>query len=386
MNIELYQYNKEKGEWTRPPNTGLDSKNTLLILFGAFRIWAIRQAAVDLCAMFPEAVKIGCSTAGEILGSRATEAGLVLAVVRFERTALRLVTTPVSSPNESEAVGRAIVGRLSAPDLKGILVLSEGLAINGSELARGLLNYIDETVEVAGGLAGDYEYFELTSVLVEREDGSCSIEPKHVAAVGFYGDAVRFKASYRGGFRKKGEAMRITSSSANVLYELDHQPALDVYRRELGRLAEDLPSSGLLRPLSVRRSPKGREVVRTVLAVNDVTKTVTFAGEIPRGGWATFMQADPDDLSAAAWELGDAMREYAPEDGEILAVVVDCAGRRLLMGKDYRDEIGLLQEGLPDNVKTIGFYSYGELSPSGMMPCDLHNQTMTLAMIWEAQA
>jgi hypothetical protein len=31
----------------------------------------------------------------------------------------------------------------------------------------------------------------------------------------------------------------------------------------------------------------------------------------------------------------------------------------------------------------IGYYSYGELSPLSSGRCDLHNQTMTLTLLWE---
>jgi hypothetical protein len=38
---------------------------------------------------------------------------------------------------------------------------------------------------------------------------------------------------------------------------------------------------------------------------------------------------------------------------------------------------------LPPLARQVGFYSYGELSPAGGGPCELHNQTMTLTTISE---
>jgi hypothetical protein len=38
---------------------------------------------------------------------------------------------------------------------------------------------------------------------------------------------------------------------------------------------------------------------------------------------------------------------------------------------------------LPSGSQIVGFYSYGEISPSSQGRCDLHNQTMTLTTLSE---
>ena len=54
-----------------------------------------------------------------------------------------------------------------------------------------------------------------------------------------------------GGWDMFGPDRLITRSRGNVLYELDGTSALSLYRRYLGKYADDLPASGLLFPLSL---------------------------------------------------------------------------------------------------------------------------------------
>ncbi|MCW5831804.1 MAG: FIST C-terminal domain-containing protein [Labilithrix sp.] len=57
-----------------------------------------------------------------------------------------------------------------------------------------------------------------------------------------------------------------------------------LYKEYLGDKAKDLPASGLLFPLSLRASSKDdKALVRTLLAVDHDKRSLTFAGDIPKG-------------------------------------------------------------------------------------------------------
>jgi len=60
-----------------------------------------------------------------------------------------------------------------------------------------------------------------------------------------------------------------------------------------------------------------------------------------------------------------------------------CVGRRLVPGPRTEEEIDAGLSGLPRDTEQIDFYSYAEISPLASGKCDLHNQTMTLTLIWE---
>jgi hypothetical protein len=175
----------------------------------------------------------------------------------------------------------------------------------------------------------------------------------------------------------------ITKSSGNVLFELDGQPALTLYKRYLGERAIGLPATGLLFPLSLlptRESETG--LVRTILAIDEDRQSLTFAGDMPKGAYVRLMKAGCDALvggaQTAASEAG-----HTPSAG--FAVLVSCVGRKLVMGQRVEEEVEVVRTELGPAIATVGFYSYGEICPSGIQhSCDLHNQTMTLTVFSES--
>ncbi len=60
-----------------------------------------------------------------------------------------------------------------------------------------------------------------------------------------------------------------------------------------------------------------------------------------------------------------------------------CVGRRLVIGPRTEEGIDAALSGLPRGTEQTDFYSCAEISPLASGKCDLHNQTMTLTLIWE---
>jgi hypothetical protein len=59
---------------------------------------------------------------------------------------------------------------------------------------------------------------------------------------------------------------------------------------------------------------------------------------------------------------------------------VSCVGRKIVLDQRIDEEIERVRAALGPDVVLAGFYSYGEISPLGLVPgCELHNQTMTIA-------
>ncbi len=93
------------------------------------------------------------------------------------------------------------------------------------------------------------------------------------------------------------------------------------------------------------------------------------------------MKANFDRLIDGANAAASIARERARGPAE-LAILVSCVGRRLVLGQRVEEEIEGVREMLGPGVIT-GFYSNGEISPTGVVGCELHNQTMTITTIGE---
>jgi hypothetical protein len=378
MQLEIYKY--QNGQWSEKGFPELDSDHTLVLAFFSPSFGRNENTLLELRKLYPRSHLLGCSTAGEILGTEIFDDSIVVAIARLEHSQLRTAYAPVSRAEDSVAAGASLARELSGPGLRAVFVLSDGSHVNGSHLVEGINSGLSPDIVVTGGLAGDGTAFGKTWVL-ERGEPREGI----VTAVGLYGDRLRIGHGSKGGWDFFGPERVVTRSRDHVLYELDGRPALDLYKEYLGDRAAELPAAALLFPLSIRANRGDvNRVVRTVLSVDDAEKSLTFAGNVPTGHLAQLMRANFDRLVDGAAGAASELRQMLHGQGPSLCIAVSCVGRRLVLGERAEEEVEAVLEALEPQTRQIGFYSYGELSPYANGRCDLHNQTMTLTAIGEA--
>ncbi|OPY71586.1 MAG: FIST N domain protein [Syntrophorhabdus sp. PtaU1.Bin058] len=388
MKIEQKIWTKTDG-W-KPGSPGAIAESAQLVLaFGATSIFRKKRLFNEVKKIYPEAYMFGCSTAGEICNTSVLDDSLCITAVRFEHTQfkgakvrLKEVTNSLQAGGYlAQALPPAVPARASGKkdELVHVLVLSDGLQVNGSDLVRGLIQYLPEGVTVTGGLAGDGDRFGETFVLCDN-----IAEKDTIAALGLYGNRLRVGYGSLGGWDPFGPERIITRSEGNILYELDGHSALGLYKKYLGEHAKGLPATGLLFPLSLRIKTGETGVVRTILSVDEIEQTMTFAGDVPEGAYARFMKANFDRLIDGA--IGAAKTSYKAigENTPGLAILISCVGRKLVLKQRVEEEVEGVRDILGDHAALTGFYSYGEISPfTPGAKCELHNQTMTITAFLE---
>jgi hypothetical protein len=330
-----------------------------------------------LAGRYPGAAIVGCTTGGEIQGIEVLDDSIVAAAIGFDRALVRVAARDLAEGTSSQDIGAQLAQELAGDGLRAIFILSDGTRINGDALVKGCLDQVAADVVVTGGLAGDGARFQSTAVACNGP-----LRQGQVAAVGFYGASLDIRHGSFGGWDEFGPPRTITRSVGNVLYELDGQPALDLYKRYLGNEAAGLPGSALLFPLSIRpsREKQESEVVRTIVGIDEAAQSMTFAGDMPLGFSARLMRGNFNNLIDGA---GQAARTTGTQ-GPCLAILVSCIGRKLLMGQRIAEEVEIVADTLGKDAHLIGFYSYGEISPQGYSGrCELHNQTMTITTVAE---
>jgi len=378
MQTRCFTHSLDTG-WSVDEFPDLDDSNTLVLVFGAPEYLDNPQALIDLGGAFPLAVKLGCSTAGEIFGTSITDRTLAVAVIRFERSRIALAVSSIDIESSLNA-GRSLGAQLSGDSLKSVFILCDGLQVNGSALVDGLSETLNQSVAITGGLAGDCSRFEQSWTWQ-------GAEPKggQALAVGLYGDALECRHGSYGGWSAFGPERLITRATSSTLYELDGQPALDLYKRYLGQYADELPSSGLLFPLAIRHQcGNGEQAVRTILSVDNDQKSITFAGNMPEGAYAQLMTANFEQLIDASSIAARQLSVLPEHDHPGILIGISCVGRRLLLGERAEEELEAVMESMTRPPAFVGFYSYGEISPNQVSTgCSLKNQTMTLTWLGE---
>lgn len=354
----------------------------LVLVFGAVERMTENGLVESLKSAFPAAELAGCTTAGEIGAGGVSDGALVVVALRFSGSRVQLAATDLADMEDSRAAGQRLGLALAAPGLRHVLVLGQGVQINGSALIEGISEPLGTGVLLSGGLAGDGGAFERTWTLSNQ-----GLSQRQIVAIGFSGEELRVGNGSFHGWGPFGPVRKVTRSAGNVLFELDGQPALDIYKRYLGEYAKGLPASGLLFPFEMLGEDRGAlGLIRTILGVDESAGSLVLAGNIVEDGYLRLMHASTDSLVDGAMAAAEAAHDAAPgaDPGESLVLLVSCVGRKLVMGARADEEVEAVQTVFGPKASIAGFYSNGEISPMrDLLTCHLHNQTMTVTHIAE---
>lgn len=358
--------------------TFLNENANLILAFGERKLLESYNLYNSLKEKYPKAEIIINSTSGEIYEDCVHDDSIIVTAIQFEKTKVKTTKIDIANHSESFNAGETLAQNLKADDLAAIILISDGGKVNGSKLIEALNRAIDKNVSISGGLAGDAGRFEKTLVGLNEQPTE-----GRIVGIGLYGKDLKVGHGTKGGWDVFGPEREVTESEYNVLYKIGDKAALDLYKDYLGKYAKDLPGAALLFPLSMRLKPNSEPVVRTILTIDEENKSMTFAGELPKGAMVRFMKANFDhlvDASSSAAQSSVKNLTDAPE----LALLISCVGRKLVLGQRIDEEVEAARDIFGIETVMTGFYSYGEISPlTPKAQCELHNQTMTITTFSE---
>jgi hypothetical protein len=365
-----------------PSASPLPSAN-LVLAFGSVKRFTEGKLQGFLKARYPTAQIVGCSTSGEINAKGVFDDSIQITAIQWEKTVQRVAQTKMSGMQNSFETAAGLAKQLKADQLRTVLVISDGLNVNGSELLKGFQSVLGD-VPIVGGLAGDGGAFVKTLQLYNE-----TISDNLVIAVGLYGKSLITSSGALGGWKPYGPPRKVTKSSKNVVYEFDGKPALPLYRMYIGEaFARALPGSGLKFPLAViEEGNRDIEKIRTLLAINTKDNSLTFAGNVEEGETVRLCQTNHGRLVEGAGAAANLVMDGlgASKTNQVgLALCVSCVGRKGVMAEQVGDEVKLVQQILGAQTSVAGFYSYGEIAPRpNTTDSVLHNQTMTIGYLSE---
>ncbi|HET9517181.1 MAG TPA: FIST N-terminal domain-containing protein, partial [Actinoplanes sp.] len=310
---------------------------------------------------------VGCTTLGEVVPAAAdpTADGVVVVALGGPGFEIRTAVGRDVSTRRREAGMDAVAGLagLTSAYRAGVL-LCDGLVGEQHEVVRGAYAVVGAVVPLVGGCAGDDLSYSRTHQFFGDRDG-VEVLTDAVVGVGLGSDA-KLGIGISHGWQKVGEPMIVTRSSGGRLYELDGDPALDVYLARIGAdrsIFEDLKA---FRPVAFG-SPLGlsRRTGEDIRVVHDGDTTdgsLLCLADIPQGALAWVMGAeDASMIKAGADSCEQAIRHLDGADPAGV-LVFDCGARKVMLGPDgIRREIDAMAS-VTAGAPMAGFYTYGEFA------------------------
>ena len=302
---------------------------------------------------FPAALFVGCSVNAAIIEGEIKQGedmvSIVCSVFEDPRTSVEILQLPLEYDSQ-DAVAQALLDHLEKrPDVTAMEFISPTESANMPRFCR-LIETAPKHIKISGGGALSYDA-NFDDVLVFSSAGSPS--DHDIVAVLYSGPALQVQTQLIQGWKPLGMPLRITKASRKNLYELNNQPALELYDHYLHISDDDhFQQNALCFPIYVESD--GVQLLRTPIGLNPDGSIVLPTDITDVDDECRFAYGDPIAILENVQECLTRIREFRPQS--IFAIA--CISRLLYWGIDFATcEIRPFQP----LASMAGFYSGGEM-------------------------
>lgn len=305
---------------------------------------------------------VGCTTDGEIssiLSFQEDSIGVMLflgdGLVARAAVALDL-TDPATAT-------RRIVADAAFPGIpKVCLAFPESLSVDALAVIAGLQQALPPETVLVGGTSGDQWRFRQTLQFCGREVVTAGMP------ILLLGGDIEIGIGVSSGWTPLGRVGRVTRSEGQVVYEIDHAPAVEFYREYLGHHVEPNPEF----PTLVLEDG-GEGYLRAPFRYEADTGAIVYTAEVPTGAGVMVTTAPTQEILDAC---RSSVKQATVGGGAFGAIAISCAARKQILGTRTPEECRILRDALGPDIPVLGFYAYGEIAPvGGVSKADFHNET-----------
>lgn len=260
------------------------------------------------------------------------------------------------------------------------VIFSDGMISDISGLINGIQGKLGSSFPLLGACASDNPGSQHTYVYFYQEttsNAACGI---------LWGGKLHFSFGIKHGWKPLGKPHLVTSSSENIVQEIDNRPAIKIYEeyfgKTVGELKEDLKHISIFYPIGIKLPGEEEYLLRTLLSIND-DGSLLFQGNIPQDSPVRLMIGTREAcLSATRQALSEAKKDMAGPD---FVLVFNSLSRYMLLGRDAGKELEIIKEGLNPDTPIMGLYTFGEQAPLKAIDYRgksyFHNQSINILSI-----
>lgn len=360
---------------------GLGASPDVILTFVSSRNAPERVLEGMWSRLSPKTRILGCSSYAEITAEDAVTGSVTAMGLSLGGVDHALFAIDCPSPAASHEAGRALGGRMLGFDPGLVIVLADGVTVNSPKLIRGMQDVLGATRPIVGGVSADRLELDRTFELLDRE-----VLRGGVVALALRGP-LDLATSSKAGFQPVGVERTCTRvEDERLILELDGVSALKLYEEMLGPDSTSRPNIGAEFPLAIVHGPAGdymssddrSQVLRVVWRLDQERGGLLCGGDVHTGAKVRMTSAAKDDLVTAATLAIEEVKRKVPAPA--FALLFSCAGRKLVLGSRYHEEIRGAFGALGPEVPRIGFYTYGEIAPVGGVT-RFHAETFTAMFV-----
>ncbi len=331
---------------------------------------------------------LGGTGAGVITSTGIHKYGVVILAVQSQKISFSTAAVHdinKSFPRESGSqFARQALKNLQTKTREMALVFFDGLTEQGSELLGGIKEVFGRSFPIIGGSTADNLRFAKTYQYFNKEVLNNALIGTILAGDGVFGYGVRH------GWQPLGRAHTVTSSRGNVINEIEHKPAVEIYepyfKKSLDEIQSLFSQISILYPLGIFLPGEKEYLLRNPIRVT-ASGGLVCQGDTPVNSQIKLMMGTKETaLQAVRQATIEAKHEL--HDSPVLACLVfQAVSRTKLLGYRAREEIDIIKNVLRTPVPLIGMCTYGEQAPLKSYryqgESHLHNETITIVTMGE---
>ncbi len=317
----------------------------------------------ELRKYFPSATVTGATTAGEIYGKSVKKEEILITLHIFKAT--KIQQQYISNKPIDEMASE--ITSLVKENTKGILIFAVTVSdYFDIEMLLELTYGSIPKIPVFGGSAAENGTFTKQFCFLGKE-----IYDSGLTMITFESDVLNIQTDYSFNWMPVGREFTITEVENNIVKTIDHKPAVQVIKENLGSDSMSLlPSLGLEFPFVFKR--RGTLIARVMLSFDG--DNVVLAAPVEKGAVFQFSFGSRKNAIEYSLQLSE---KYAELNFESI-MAFSCVARLSFLQSDAQKELSNLSE----SANISGFFTYGEIYHSEKANYYL-NETLTLAFFSE---
>ncbi len=366
----------KKSEWWS--NEDIKTNIQLVLAFSSPNLMKKDNIYNSLKKFYPNAEIVIVSTAWEIYNTEVYDETVSVNAFYFEKTKIKVVSKELKDIKDSFNIAQNLVKEINKEDLKYTLIFQDWLWINPEYFLGWIKSILSKNVWITWWLAWNISDPQKTYVSHNNK----ATEKNIAVLVAFYGESINIWNASFAWFDTFWIERIITKSKENIVYEVDWEPILDLYKKYLWEKSKELPASWVYFPISIYKENKKNWIIRSILTIDEKVWSITFSGNVPQWYKASLMKTNYSKLINKAWKAAELSLKQ--NSNPQFALLISCVGRRIILKQRTEEEIEEIRYILWEKVKIWGFYSYWEIWINwDTFDYELHNQTMTIALFSE---